>query len=68
MKGASAEVRERAGRIELILVDSDGVLTDGRIYMSSDGSEFRAFDVTDGHGIRMGAEHTGPRRPETAAL
>ena len=49
-------MRERAGRVELILVDSDGVLTDGRIYMSSDGSEFRAFDVTDGHGIRMGQQ------------
>jgi 3-deoxy-D-manno-octulosonate 8-phosphate phosphatase (KDO 8-P phosphatase) len=34
-------------------MDSDGVLTDGRLYMYSDGVEGRAFNVRDGHGIRM---------------
>jgi len=50
----SAEVLDRARRIRLVLLDSDGVLTDGRIIVSSDGSEARSFDVRDGHGIRMG--------------
>ena len=51
--GVSDEIRERAGKIRLVLMDSDGVLTDGRLYMFSDGSEGRAFNVRDGHGIRM---------------
>lgn len=54
----SEEVAERARRVRLIVLDSDGVLTDGRIIMSSDGSETRAFDVRDGFGIRMG-QHAG---------
>jgi len=51
-----AEILERASRIRLIVLDADGVLTDGRIIMSSDGAEARAFDVTDGFGIRLGAQ------------
>jgi len=50
----TAENEKRAGKIRLIVLDSDGVLTDGRIVMNSDGSETRAFHVTDGFGIRMG--------------
>jgi 3-deoxy-D-manno-octulosonate 8-phosphate phosphatase (KDO 8-P phosphatase) len=49
-----ADNRERAARVQLIVLDSDGVLTDGRIIMNSDGTETRAFHVTDGFGIRMG--------------
>ena len=30
----------------------DGVLTDGRIYLSGDGREFKVFDTKDGHGMR----------------
>jgi 3-deoxy-D-manno-octulosonate 8-phosphate phosphatase (KDO 8-P phosphatase) len=48
------EIQERASRVRLVLLDGDGVLTDGRIIMSSDGTETRAFDVTDGFGIRLG--------------
>lgn len=48
------DVAERASRIEWVLMDSDGVLTDGKIWMSSDGEELRSFHVRDGHGIRMG--------------
>ncbi len=49
---------ERAGKVRLVLLDVDGVLTDGRIYVTSDGQDARAFDVTDGHGIVMG-RHAG---------
>lgn len=49
-----ADTLERAARVRLIVLDADGVLTDGRIIMSSDGTEMRAFDVTDGFGIRLG--------------
>ena len=48
------DLEQRARRIEWVLMDSDGVLTDGRIWMSSDGEEQRSFHVRDGHGIRMG--------------
>jgi len=51
---ASQEITDRAGKISLVLMDVDGVLTDGRILMYSDGSEGRGFSVRDGHGIRMG--------------
>jgi 3-deoxy-D-manno-octulosonate 8-phosphate phosphatase (KDO 8-P phosphatase) len=47
-------VVERASRIRWIVLDSDGVLTDGTIVMSSDGSEARSFHVRDGMGIRLG--------------
>ena len=30
----------------------DGVLTDGRIYLAGDGTEFKVFDTKDGHGTR----------------
>ena len=52
------EIARLAGNVRLIVVDSDGVLTDGRITMSSDGSETRSFHVTDGLGIRL-AQKTG---------
>jgi 3-deoxy-D-manno-octulosonate 8-phosphate phosphatase (KDO 8-P phosphatase) len=34
-------------------MDVDGVLTDGKLHFSSDGQEFKSFDVQDGHGIAM---------------
>ncbi|QQS32923.1 MAG: HAD-IIIA family hydrolase [Acidobacteriota bacterium] len=37
--------------IKLLLMDCDGVLTDGRLYYSSSGEELKAFHVRDGHAI-----------------
>jgi 3-deoxy-D-manno-octulosonate 8-phosphate phosphatase (KDO 8-P phosphatase) len=37
--------------IKLLLMDCDGVLTDGRLYYSSSGEEMKAFHVRDGHAI-----------------
>jgi len=34
-------------------MDVDGVLTDGKLHFTSDGDEFKTFDVQDGHGIAM---------------
>lgn len=42
-----------AKNIRLLILDVDGVLTDGRIILDNDGNEFKAFHVRDGHGIRM---------------
>ncbi len=38
-------------KIKLLLLDCDGVLTDGRLYFSSNGEEMKVFDVQDGQGI-----------------
>ena len=35
------------------IFDVDGVLTDGRIYISERGEEFKAFNTLDGHGLKL---------------
>lgn len=42
---------ERANDIRLLVLDVDGVLTDGRLYFSSRGEEMKCFHVRDGAGI-----------------
>jgi 3-deoxy-D-manno-octulosonate 8-phosphate phosphatase (KDO 8-P phosphatase) len=44
---------ERARKTRLLMMDVDGVLTDGRIIQDSHGRELKVFDVKDGHGIVM---------------
>ena len=39
--------------IQLLVLDVDGVLTDGTVTINADGSESKSFNVLDGHGIRM---------------
>lgn len=39
--------------IEILVLDVDGVLTDGTIIVNGDGTESKFFNVLDGHGIRM---------------
>jgi 3-deoxy-D-manno-octulosonate 8-phosphate phosphatase (KDO 8-P phosphatase) len=41
-----------AAEIALLVLDVDGVLTDGRLWFGADGESFKAFHVRDGHGIR----------------
>lgn len=50
---AAPELQARANRIKLLLLDVDGVLTDGRLYFSNQGDEFKTFSTLDGHGIKM---------------
>jgi 3-deoxy-D-manno-octulosonate 8-phosphate phosphatase (KDO 8-P phosphatase) len=38
-------------KIKLLLLDCDGVLTDGRLYFSASGEELKVFDAQDGQGI-----------------
>ncbi len=40
-------------KIKLLLLDVDGVLTDGRIIYDSEGGETKSFDVKDGHGLKL---------------
>ena len=46
------ELRERAAQIKLLLLDVDGVLTDGRLFFNNSGDEFKAFNTLDGQGIK----------------
>ncbi len=45
--------KEAASRIELVILDVDGVLTDGSLYYDNHGQEYKAFNSKDGHGMRM---------------
>jgi len=50
----NAATKEKAlSGIRLIAFDVDGVFTDGRIYLSDNGVESKAFDIQDGFGIRQ---------------
>ena len=47
------ETLGRAGRVKLLILDIDGVMTDGRIIYSVYGDELKFFDVQDGFGITL---------------
>jgi len=47
------EVQQRAARIKLLLMDCDGVLTDGRIWLFENGEEQKGFHTRDGLGIEL---------------
>lgn len=53
MKRIPARVRKKARKIRLLLLDVDGVLTDGRIIIDGHGVETKQFDVRDGQGIAL---------------
>ncbi len=46
-----AEVERRAARVKLLLLDCDGVLTDGRITLVGEADEQKSFHTRDGHGL-----------------
>lgn len=53
MKQIPAAVRRKAKKIKLVLLDVDGVLTDGRIILDDRGVETKQFHVRDGQGIAL---------------
>jgi 3-deoxy-D-manno-octulosonate 8-phosphate phosphatase (KDO 8-P phosphatase) len=56
LTGGIAELQTRARAVSLILLDVDGVLTDGRLYFSNSGEEMKSFHTLDGQGIRFALE------------
>lgn len=48
-----ADVERRARRIKLLLIDCDGVLTDGRLELLENGDEQKTFHARDGQGISL---------------
>lgn len=51
-----ADLDRRLARVQLLLLDVDGVLTDGRIVYSAAGDELKAFHVRDGVGLKLWQE------------
>lgn len=45
--------KQLASQIELLILDVDGVLTDGSLFYDNHGQEYKAFNSRDGHGLRM---------------
>ncbi|MBN2135487.1 MAG: HAD hydrolase family protein [Acidobacteria bacterium] len=52
----NTNLKEKACRIKMILLDNDGVLTDGSIIFGKNGVEYAVFDVKDGLGIKLAQE------------
>ena len=46
-------IRKKLKSIRLVVLDVDGVLTDGQIYIDSNGNETKKFNVKDGLGIKL---------------
>ncbi len=56
MPRSNQSVASRARRIRMVLLDVDGVLTDGGLYYTADGHELKRFHAHDGYGIQRGRE------------
>ena len=48
-----ASIERRASRIKLLLMDCDGVLTDGRLWLTDEGDEQKSFNTHDGLGLAL---------------
>jgi len=47
------DIINRAKNLKLLLLDVDGVLTDGKLFFDQQGNEYKAFNAQDGHGIKL---------------
>ena len=54
-------IQSKVSRIRLVLFDVDGVLTDGKVVLHSDGSESKRFNIKDGLAI-VWAQRAGDRK------
>lgn len=53
MQTLTPEIQARAAAVKLLIMDVDGVLTDGRIFIRDNGEEIKSFHTLDGHGLKM---------------
>lgn len=49
----SAQLLEKAAAIRLLILDVDGVLTTGQLFITASGEVIKPFHTLDGHGIKM---------------
>ena len=47
------QLSDRIKPLRLVAFDVDGILTDGGLYLSDSGEEFKRFNTLDGHGLKM---------------
>jgi 3-deoxy-D-manno-octulosonate 8-phosphate phosphatase (KDO 8-P phosphatase) len=52
-KASMAQVLEKAKKLKLLILDVDGVLTDGRLFFDNQGAEYKCFHARDGHGLKL---------------
>ena len=52
MENMDAALIERAALIRLLILDVDGILTDGKLYFEHAGNELKAFNTRDGMGMK----------------
>ena len=53
VQARAEELRRKVQAVKLLLLDVDGVLTDGGIVIDERGEEVTRFDVQDGHGVKL---------------
>ena len=47
------QIKNRLAAVKLVILDVDGVMTDGKLYFTAQGQNMKAFNTKDGHGIRL---------------
>ena len=52
-EGFEERLLNKIRKIKILILDVDGVLTDGRIVIDDAGLESKQFDVKDGHGLKI---------------
>jgi 3-deoxy-D-manno-octulosonate 8-phosphate phosphatase (KDO 8-P phosphatase) len=53
VSSSAEELGRRARAVRLAIFDVDGVMTDGTLYIGEAGEPFKAFNILDGHGVKM---------------
>lgn len=53
MTATEEELNQTLKKVRWLVLDVDGVLTDGRLYFDNNGNELKTFHTLDGHGIKM---------------
>ena len=56
-KPPTPELLEKAKNIKLLMLDVDGVLTEGSLHYSDQGEQTKTFDTLDGHGLKLLQAH-----------
>ncbi|MDD4913858.1 MAG: 3-deoxy-manno-octulosonate-8-phosphatase KdsC [Methylococcales bacterium] len=53
MAGLTPEQEKIIRGLKLLILDVDGVLTDGRLFFDNQGNEYKCFHARDGHGMKL---------------
>ena len=53
IKPSLLNITEKARKLKLLILDVDGVLTDGKLFFDNEGNEYKSFHARDGHGIKL---------------